>query len=45
MLISDERDAVLGTGGGVVKALPLLGHELFFHVSSRHDVDRRGAAR
>lgn len=34
VLISDERDAVLGTGGGVVKALPLLGHDPFFHVNS-----------
>jgi MurNAc alpha-1-phosphate uridylyltransferase len=32
--ISDERDQVLGTGGGVVKALPILGHEPFFHVNS-----------
>jgi MurNAc alpha-1-phosphate uridylyltransferase len=32
--ISDERDAVLGTGGGVVKALPLLGEAPFFHVNS-----------
>src|ERR1700744_5434380 len=32
--ISDERDEVLGTGGGVVKALPLLGTEPFFHVNS-----------
>ena len=28
--ISDERDVVLGTGGGVVKALPLLGNEPFY---------------
>src|SRR3954467_12207096 len=28
--ISDEREAVLGTGGGVVKALPLLGNAPFF---------------
>src|SRR5450631_4613206 len=32
--ISDERDEVLGTGGGVVKALPLLGHAPFFHINS-----------
>ncbi len=32
--ISDERDTVLGTGGGVVKALPLLGDAPFFHVNA-----------
>jgi MurNAc alpha-1-phosphate uridylyltransferase len=32
--ISDERNEVLGTGGGVVKALPLLGHAPFFHVNA-----------
>ncbi len=32
--ISDERDQVLGTGGGVVKALPQLGSAPFFHVNS-----------
>ena len=34
VIISDERDTVLGTGGGVVKALPLLGGEPFFHVNA-----------
>ena len=34
MIISDERDEVLGTGGGVVKALPLLGDAPFFHVNA-----------
>lgn len=34
IVISDERDAVLGTGGGVVKALPKLGDGPFFHVNS-----------
>jgi len=34
IIISDERDAVLGTGGGVVKALPLLGDTPFFHLNA-----------
>ena len=34
VVISDERDVVLGTGGGVVKALPQLGAAPFFHVNS-----------
>ena len=34
IVISDERAAVLGTGGGLVKALPLLGPAPFFLVNS-----------
>src|ERR1700722_15701645 len=34
IVISDEPAAVLGTGGGVVKALPLLGGAPFFHVNA-----------
>jgi N-acetyl-alpha-D-muramate 1-phosphate uridylyltransferase len=34
VIISDERDRVLGTGGGVVKALPLLGNAPFFHLNA-----------
>ncbi|NGX97190.1 MAG: nucleotidyltransferase family protein [Candidatus Afipia apatlaquensis] len=34
VIISDERDVVLGTGGGVVKALPLLGDAPFYHMNS-----------
>lgn len=34
IVVSDERAALLDTGGGVVKALPALGREPFFHVNS-----------
>lgn len=34
VVISDERRQILGTGGGVVKALPHLGNAPFFHVNS-----------
>jgi MurNAc alpha-1-phosphate uridylyltransferase len=34
IVISDERDEILGTGGGVVKALPQLGTEPFYHLNA-----------
>jgi MurNAc alpha-1-phosphate uridylyltransferase len=34
VVISDEHGQILGTGGGVVKALPQLGAAPFFHVNS-----------
>src|ERR1044072_9313005 len=34
IVISDERDEILDTGGGVVKALPQLGDAPFFHMHS-----------
>jgi MurNAc alpha-1-phosphate uridylyltransferase len=52
IIISDERNALLDTGGGVVAALPHLGDAPFFHVNSdtiwiegvRPNLDRLAAA-
>lgn len=33
-IVSDERDAILDTGGGIVRALPLLGEDPFFVMNS-----------
>lgn len=50
--VSDERGSILGTGGGVVQALPVLGAAPFFHVNAdtiwiegpRPNLDRLAAA-
>jgi MurNAc alpha-1-phosphate uridylyltransferase len=34
IVISDERTALLGTAGGVIKALPQIGADPFYHVNS-----------
>src|SRR5262245_49521226 len=34
IVVSDEREEILDTGGGVVKALPHLGRAPFFHMNS-----------
>src|SRR5690606_22181922 len=34
VVISDERNELLDTGGGVVNALPLIGGKPFFHINS-----------
>jgi len=34
IVVSDERDTLLETGGGMVRALPLLGDAPFFHINA-----------
>jgi MurNAc alpha-1-phosphate uridylyltransferase len=34
VVISNEREKILGTGGGLIKALPTLGNGPFFHLNS-----------
>ena len=34
IVVSDERDVILGTGGAVVRALPEIGDKPFFHVNA-----------
>ena len=43
-IVSDERDAILDTGGGIARALPLLGAEPFFVLNSDSFLDRPGHA-
>jgi MurNAc alpha-1-phosphate uridylyltransferase len=34
VIVSDERNEILGTGGAVIKALPYLGDQPFFHLNA-----------
>ncbi len=44
VIFSDEREALLNTGGGIAKALSQLGTAPFFLAQFRQPVDRRGDA-
>ena len=44
IVISDERGLLLGTGGGVARALPQLGPGTFLPYQFRHHLDRRRTA-
>ena len=39
IVISDERAELLDTGGGVAKAMPLLGEQPFFVINSASDCE------